>query len=122
MNEQQPEFTLDELLKVKPQSPADLTEEDLVWVGGVPGQRLPDNFMEMDADALRQLFITSMVPIDVWSKANELFDDNERDAIHWLCDPAFGLGGQRPVDAIRTPKGKEAVLKLIGQLSYGVIP
>ena len=64
MNEQQPEFTLDELLKVKPQSPADLTEEDLVWVGGVPGQRLPDNFMEMDADALRQLFITSMVPID----------------------------------------------------------
>lgn len=24
MNEQQPEFTLDELLKVKPQSPADL--------------------------------------------------------------------------------------------------
>ena len=93
MNEQQPEFTLDELLKVKLQSPADLTEEDLVWVGGVPGQRLSDNFMEMDADALRQLFITSMVPIDVWSKANELFDDNERDAIHWLCDPAFGLGG-----------------------------
>ena len=47
MNEQQPEFTLDELLKVKPQSPADLTEEDLVWVGGVPGQRLLRNCIHL---------------------------------------------------------------------------
>ena len=73
-------------------------------MGSVPGQRLPDNFLEMDANALRQLFITSMVPVNVWSASNQLFDDNEQDTINWLCEPAFGLGGLRPVDAISPPK------------------
>ena len=76
-----------------------------------------------DANALRQLFITSMVPVNVWSASNQLFDDNEQDTINWLCEPAFGLGGLRPVDAIRPPpQGKEVVMNLIGQLIYGVIP
>ena len=119
MKKLQSEMTLDELLQDNPQAAACATEEDHIWLGIVPGLRLPDDFLKMDADALRRLFITSMVPMDVWAAANQLFDDNESSAVNWLCAPAFGLGGVRPIDAIRTSEGKEAVMCLIGQLLYG---
>jgi len=122
MKKLQSEMTLDELLQDNPQAAACATEEDHIWLGIVPGLRLPDDFLQMDADALRRLFITSMVPMDVWMAANQLFDDNEQSVVNWLCAPAFGLSCVRPVDAIRTRKGKEAVMCLIGQLLYGICP
>ncbi len=122
MEKLQPEMTLDELLQDKPQAAACATEEDHIWLGIVPGLRLPDQFLQMDADELRRLFITSMVAMDVWAVANQLFDDNEQSAISWLCAPAFALGGVRPIDAIRTSEGKEAVMRLMGQLLYGICP
>lgn len=122
MKRLQSEMTLDELLQENPQAAATTTEEDYIWLGIVPGLRLPENFLQMDADALRRLFITSVVPMDVWAAANQLFDDNEQRAVNWLCAPAFGLGGVRPVDAIRTREGKEAVMRLMGQLLYGICP
>lgn len=122
MKEQQPEFTLDELLQFNPLSPADLTEEDQIWLGCVPGQYLPDNFLEMDANELRQLFITNFVPADVWAAANNLFSCDTQHVINWLCNRAVGLGGLRPLEAIRTPQGKETVMNLIVQLTYGILP
>lgn len=119
MTKLQSEMTLDELLQDNPQAVAATTEDDYIWLGIVPGLRLPDDFLKMDADALRRLFITSMVPMDVWAAANQLFDGNEQSAVNWLCAPALGLGGVRPVDAIRTSEGKEAVMCIIGQLLYG---
>lgn len=119
MKKLQSEMTLDELLQENPQAAATTTEEDYIWLGIVPGLRLPVDFLQMDDNALRRLFITSMVPMDVWAAANQLFDGNEQSAVNWLCAPALGLGGVRPVDAIRTSEGKEAVMCLIGQLLYG---
>lgn len=120
MTKLQSKMTLDELLQDNPQTVAATTENDYIWLGIVPGLRLPDDFLKMDADALRRLFITSMVPMDVWAAANQLFDGNEQSAVNWLCAPAFGLGGVRPVDAIRTDDGKEAVMRLMVQLLYGM--
>lgn len=122
MKKLQPEMTLAELLQDKPQAATCATEEDHIWLGIVPGLRLPDEFLQMDADALRRLFITSMVPMDVWAAANQLFDDNEQSVVNWLCAPAFALGGVRPIDATRTREGKEAVMRLMGQLQYGICP
>lgn len=118
----QSEMTLDELLQDNQQAVPCATEEDHIWLGIVPGRRLPDDFLQMDADTLRRLFITSMVPMDVWAAANQLFDGNEQSAVNWLCAPALGLGGVRPVDAIRTHDGKEVIMRLIGQLLYGMCP
>lgn len=122
MKKLQSEMTLDELLQENPQAAATTTEEDYIWLGIVPGLRLPEDFLQMDANTLRRLFITSMVPMDVWAAANQLFDENEQSAVNWLCAPAFGLGGVRPIDAIRTREGKEAVMRLMGQLLYGICP
>ena len=122
MTKLQSEMTLDELLQDNPQAVAATTEDDYIWLGIVPGLRLPDDFLKMDADALRRLFITSMVPMDVWAAANQLFDGNEQSAVNWLCASALGLGGVRPVDAIRTDDGKEAVMRLMVQLLYGMCP
>lgn len=110
-----------ELLEAKQGSATGLTEDDHVWLGLVPGQRLPPNFVDMDANALRLLFIISMVPMDVFSAATDYFDGNEQSAIHWLCSAAIALGGQRPVDVCKTEEGQQAVLKLIGQLNYGIL-
>ena len=49
------------------------TADDQIWLGLVPGLRLPANFLQMDANELRQLFVTSIVPLDVWEAANQLF-------------------------------------------------
>ncbi len=98
------------------------TDDDQIWLGLVPGQRLPANFLLMDANDLRQLFVTGMVPVDVWEAAKKLFHGNEQSIVHWLCNTAAGLGGQRPIDAIKTTKGKTAVINLIGQLTYGIFP
>ncbi len=116
------EMTLDELLLGNPQAAATTTEEGYIWLGIVPGLRLPEDFLQMDADTLRQLFITSMVPVDVWAAATQLFDENQQSAVNWLCAPAFGLGGVRPIDAIKTRDGKDAVMSLMGQLLYGLCP
>lgn len=97
------------------------TADDKILLGLVPGQRLPANFLMMDADELRQLFVTSLVPADIWEAANRLFHDNEQSCVNWLCKPAVGLGG-RPIEVIKTAKGKDAVLNLIGQLTYGICP
>nr|WP_321238646.1 antitoxin Xre/MbcA/ParS toxin-binding domain-containing protein [uncultured Tolumonas sp.] len=93
---------------------------DQIWLGIVPGQRLSVDFLQMDADALRKMFIVSAVPVDVWDAAQQLFG-NEHSSINWLCNPALGLGKIRPIDAIKTAKGKEAVMALITQLTYGII-
>lgn len=122
MKEQQSEFTLDESLQANPLSPADLTEENPIWLGCVPGQSLPDNFLEMDANELRKLFITNFVPVDIWAAANNLFSGDTQRVMNWLCHRAVGLGGLRPLEAIGTPQGKEAVMNLILQLTYGLLP
>ena len=56
------------------------------------------------------------------STYDQLFDGNEQSAVNWLCAPAFGLGGIRPIDAIKTRDGKEAAICLMRQLLYGICP
>ena len=97
------------------------TADDEIWLGLVPEQRLPAKFLQMDANELRQLFVTSIVPLDVWEAAYQLFHGNEQSMVNWLCKPAVGLGG-RPIEVIKTAKGKDAVLDLISQLTYGICP
>ena len=38
-----------------------------------------------------------------------------------MCS-ALALGELRPVDVLKTAKGKEPVMNLIGQLTYGIYP
>ena len=38
----------------------------------------------------------------------------------WLCRPALGLNGVRPIDLLQSPEGKLLVQELLGRLEYGV--
>lgn len=52
---------------------------------------------------------------EVLEAAIKLFGGGEAEAHNWLNKPAIALGGINPVDA-----DKDEVLRLIGQLEYGV--
>ena len=99
-----------------------ISDEPQTWLGLVPGQCLPKNFLEMDATALRQLFEISTIPNDVWNRAKELFDGDESNTVSWLFTPTFGLKEQRPIDVLKSDNGKQAVLTLIAQIEYGICP
>lgn len=45
---------------------------------------------------------------------------NETSATLWLYTPQFGLGGEIPVDAIRTKKGVGEVEAVLVQIEYGM--
>ena len=45
---------------------------------------------------------------------------NQEEAERWMERPALALGGQRPIDLMRTPAGVELVETLLGRLEYGV--
>lgn len=55
----------------------------------------------------------------ILTKAIEIFGSTE-DAELWLRSPAIGLDGQRPIDLLTSPKGKQLVEEFLARLEHGV--
>lgn len=53
--------------------------------------------------------------------ALQLFDGDDSSALQWLKLPSNALGGESPIQMLRTPLGTEAVMDLIGRIEHGVI-
>ena len=49
-----------------------------------------------------------------------LFGGNEREALRWLWNPVYGLGGKRPVDMLSNDADTKTVLNVIGRMEHGV--
>lgn len=55
----------------------------------------------------------------VFARAVEVIENEER-ALRWMGTPIKGLGFATPVSLLGTDEGRAAVLKILGQLEYGV--
>ncbi|UXB11884.1 DUF2384 domain-containing protein [Aeromonas dhakensis] len=53
--------------------------------------------------------------------ALQLSDGDNSTALQWLKLPSKALGGESPIQMLRTPPGTEAVMDLIGRIEHGVI-
>ena len=51
--------------------------------------------------------------------ATELFND-EKQALKWIRESVYGLGGKRPIDMVSTTVDFEIVKDLIGRVEHGV--
>lgn len=51
--------------------------------------------------------------------ASELFND-EKQALKWMRESVYGLGGKRPLDMVSTTVDFEIVKDLIGRVEHGV--
>lgn len=56
---------------------------------------------------------------EIYALATDLFG-SEEDAQRWLQNPAFGLGGQRPVDLLDTETGIAPVKEYLIRIDRGV--
>ncbi|WP_397452067.1 antitoxin Xre/MbcA/ParS toxin-binding domain-containing protein [Pseudomonas sp. NA-150] len=54
---------------------------------------------------------------DLLKAAMGLFAGDEQSALRWLQKPERALGGKKPIDVEISE-----VLRLIGQIEYGVVP
>ena len=61
------------------------------------------------------------VPIDILARILFLVGDvfGRDAAVDWLCSPAFGLGGEIPVDVLEA-KGEQQISDLLGRIEHGV--
>jgi uncharacterized protein (DUF2384 family) len=57
---------------------------------------------------------------EVWAVGLELFVD-EGALARWLCEPARSLGGQVPLLALRTARGRKLVAGILRGLAHGNI-
>jgi putative toxin-antitoxin system antitoxin component (TIGR02293 family) len=55
----------------------------------------------------------------IFAKAVEIFGSKE-EAELWLRRPAMGLDGQRPIDLLKSPEGKQLVEEFLARLEHGV--
>lgn len=53
--------------------------------------------------------------------AIELFEGDRTKARDWMCKPAQGLGGNKPIEMLTTTAETRGVLDLIGRLEHGVV-
>jgi putative toxin-antitoxin system antitoxin component (TIGR02293 family) len=70
---------------------------------------------QMPADLASKAWVLA----ETMAKATEIFGGKSQ-AVAWMNKPATGLGGQRPVDLMRTAQGTELVNDFLGRLEYGV--
>lgn len=56
----------------------------------------------------------------IFGQVLELFEGNQTAALDWLQSPAIALGGESPINMIRTEPGALEVERLIGRLEHGV--
>ncbi|RJQ47182.1 MAG: DUF2384 domain-containing protein, partial [Nitrospiraceae bacterium] len=52
--------------------------------------------------------------------AEDVFEDKE-EALEWLKNPQYGLGGRIPFDMLQTDAGAREVEELLIRIDYGVI-
>lgn len=57
----------------------------------------------------------------IYRAAIQLFEGDRRMARRWLRRPSRALGGDTPLEYLRTDAGAEEVLDLIGRLEHGVM-
>lgn len=67
---------------------------------------------EQKADSLRVL--ESLLKLGI----NVLGSDDEFN--HWLHNPVFALGGEKPVELIKTESGRRKVEEVLHQIEYGI--
>ena len=58
---------------------------------------------------------------EVYDAALDLFEGDKTKAYQWLNSPAIGLGGDLPINLIRTSTGSNDVLSLINRIEHGVL-
>lgn len=77
-------------------------------------RRLKNNerFNTQESDAMYRLAMLIQL-------ATDLFND-EQQALAWMRDPVYGLGGKRPLDMVSTSVDFEMVKDLIGRIEHGV--
>jgi len=56
---------------------------------------------------------------ELYADALAVFEDHSA-AMRWLTAPAFGLGGDRPIDYAATDAGTREVRDLLGRIEHGV--
>lgn len=56
----------------------------------------------------------------IYGRALHLFDDDHERATAWLVTPNMALGGERPVEFMRTELGATEVEHVIGRAEHGV--
>lgn len=56
---------------------------------------------------------------EIVAKAKEVFGSQE-EGERWLATPAIALNGERPLDLLTTPAGREEVEQLLERVAYGV--
>lgn len=77
-------------------------------------RRLKNNerFSTQESDAMYRLAMLIKL-------ATDLFND-EQQALAWMRDSVYGLGGKRPLDMVSTSVDFETVKDLIGRIEHGV--
>lgn len=61
----------------------------------------------------------STVDDDVIALAVQIMGSRDN-AYVWLTSPAYGFGFQTPLDVLRTPEGKDAVIDELGRIAHGI--
>lgn len=68
-------------------------------------------------DRLTSLETDRLVRVEqVFQKAQEVLG---ADAANWMTDPAYGLGGTKPLDMLDTEVGTREVFNLLGSIQWG---
>lgn len=71
-----------------------------------------ERFNTQESDAIYRLAMLIKL-------ATELFND-EKQALEWMRETVYGLGGKRPLDMVSTTVDFEIVKDLIGRIEHGV--
>lgn len=50
------------------------------------------------------------------------FGYDQASASRWFASPVLGLGGRCPTDLVQHEAGRQAIMRLLGQLAHGVLP
>lgn len=77
-------------------------------------RRLAGHFNPEESD---RLYRTARVVVAVL----KLYEGSVHQALRWMSEPQYGLGGRRPITLLMTSVESDAVLQLIGRLEYGVL-
>jgi putative toxin-antitoxin system antitoxin component (TIGR02293 family) len=77
-------------------------------------RRLAGHFNQEESD---RLYRTARVVVAVL----QLYEGSVHQALRWMTEPQYGLGGRRPITMLMTSVESDAVLQLIGRLEYGVL-
>lgn len=100
-----------------------LSEEEMAQTVGISRRTLSRRIQQASLNATKRL---SAVESDrlyrlarIVAKAADVFGD-EATALQWLKEPLSALGGQTPLEAIKTEPGVRQVDLLLGRIEHGI--